>query len=65
MSATAANVYIALQNNDDTRPIIDALTEANPHAVVSQLACVLGGRATQLHGFCQAEQLTIFGGDRW
>lgn len=41
MSATAANVYIARQNNDDTRPIIDAITEANPHAVVSQFPAMV------------------------
>ncbi|KWR85120.1 MmoB/DmpM family protein [Cupriavidus sp. IDO] len=34
-------VYIALQNNDDTRPIIDAIAEANPHAVVSQFPAMV------------------------
>ena len=41
MTTQAASVYIALQSNDDTRPIIDAITEANPHAVVSQFPAMV------------------------
>ncbi|AOY96759.1 monooxygenase [Cupriavidus sp. USMAA2-4] len=37
----SANVYIALQNNDDTRPIIEAIAEANPLAVVSQFPAMV------------------------
>jgi len=37
----SANVYIALQNNDDTRPIIDAIAEANPQAVVTQFPAMV------------------------
>jgi len=39
--STEAAVYIALQSNDDTRPIIEAITEANPHAVVSQFPAMV------------------------
>lgn len=31
-----STVFIALQANEDTRPIIDAITADNPHAVVNQ-----------------------------
>lgn len=41
MTTQPANVYIALQDNDDTRPIIDAIAEANPHAVVSQFPAMV------------------------
>ena len=37
----SANVYIALQNNDDTRPIIEAIAAANPLAVVSQFPAMV------------------------
>jgi len=40
-TADVSNVYIALQSNDDTRPIIDAITEANPHAVVSRFPAMV------------------------
>jgi len=31
----ADKVFIALQNNEDARPIIEAIAEDNPHAVVN------------------------------
>lgn len=31
-----STVFIALQANEDTRPIIEAITADNPHAVVNQ-----------------------------
>ncbi|MFG1429726.1 MmoB/DmpM family protein [Xanthobacter sp. V2C-8] len=31
-----STVFIALQANEDTRPIIDAIADDNPHAVVNR-----------------------------
>jgi phenol hydroxylase P2 protein len=31
----ASNVFIAFQTNDDSRPVIEAIEEDNPHAVVN------------------------------
>lgn len=31
-----STVFIALQTNDDTRPIIEAIAADNPHAVVNE-----------------------------
>ncbi len=31
-----SNVFIALQTNEDTRPIIEAIVQDNPHAVVNE-----------------------------
>lgn len=32
---TQSNVFLALQTNDETRPIIEAIARDNPHAVVN------------------------------
>jgi phenol/toluene 2-monooxygenase (NADH) P2/A2 len=34
MSAVQSTVFIALQANDDTRPIVEAITKDNPQATV-------------------------------
>ena len=31
-----SNVFIALQTNEDTRQIIEAIVQDNPHAVVNE-----------------------------
>ena len=31
----ASSVFIAFQTNDDSRPVIEAIAEDNPHAVVN------------------------------
>ena len=33
---TQSNVFLALQTNDETRPIIEAIARDNPHAVVNE-----------------------------
>lgn len=34
-------VFIALQNNDDARPLIEAILEDNPHAELNELPAML------------------------
>lgn len=34
-------VYLALQNNEDARPIIEAIEEDNPHAVISHFPAMV------------------------
>jgi phenol/toluene 2-monooxygenase (NADH) P2/A2 len=36
MSQVKSTVFLALQTNDETRPIIEAIVLDNPHAVVSR-----------------------------
>lgn len=35
------NVFIAFQTNDDSRPIIEAIAEDNPHAVVNAMPAMV------------------------
>jgi phenol/toluene 2-monooxygenase (NADH) P2/A2 len=37
----ADNVFIALQTNDDSRPIIEAIVEDNPHAVLHAMPAMV------------------------
>ncbi|MBN8283646.1 MmoB/DmpM family protein [Zoogloea sp.] len=41
MSTIQSTVFMALQTNDDTRPIIEALQRDNPHAVVNRLPAMV------------------------
>lgn len=41
MNATQSTVFMALQTNDDTRPIIEALQRDNPDAVVHRLPAMV------------------------
>mgnify|MGYP001820554949 CR=1 FL=1 len=34
-------VYLALQNNEDARPIIEAIEEDNPHAVINHFPAMV------------------------
>jgi len=36
MSTVRSTVFLALQTNDETRPIIEAIERDNPHAVVNR-----------------------------
>lgn len=36
-----STVFIALQSNDETRPIIEALQQDNPHATVNRLPAMV------------------------
>ena len=36
MSNVQSTVFLALQDNEDTRPIIEAIERDNPHAVVNR-----------------------------
>jgi phenol hydroxylase P2 protein len=36
MSSVRSTVFLALQTNDETRPIIEAIERDNPHAVVNR-----------------------------
>lgn len=37
----ADNVFIAFQTNDDSRPIIEAIAEDNPHAIVNAMPAMV------------------------
>ncbi|MBS0348630.1 MAG: MmoB/DmpM family protein [Proteobacteria bacterium] len=41
MSSIQSTVFMALQTNDDTRPIIEALQRDNPDAVVHRLPAMV------------------------
>ena len=41
MSNVKSTVFLALQTNDDTRPIIEAIELDNPHAVVSRMPAMV------------------------
>jgi len=41
MSAIQSTVFLALQTNDDTRPIIEAIEQDNPHATVNYLPAMV------------------------
>jgi phenol/toluene 2-monooxygenase (NADH) P2/A2 len=41
MSTVKSNVFLALQTNEDTRPIIEAIERDNPHAVVSRFPAMV------------------------
>lgn len=41
MSKVQSTVFIALQTNDDTRPIIEAIERDNPHAVVNRMPAMV------------------------
>jgi phenol/toluene 2-monooxygenase (NADH) P2/A2 len=41
MSTVKSNVFLALQTNDDTRPIIEAIERDNPHAVVNRFPAMV------------------------
>jgi len=41
MSAVQSTVFLALQTNDDTRPIIEAIEQDNPHATVNYLPAMV------------------------
>jgi phenol/toluene 2-monooxygenase (NADH) P2/A2 len=41
MSTAKSNVFLALQTNEDTRPIIEAIERDNPHAVVSRFPAMV------------------------
>jgi len=41
MSDTQSNVFLALQTNDETRPIIEAIEADNPHAVVHRFPAMV------------------------
>lgn len=36
MSTVQSTVFLALQTNDETRPIIEAIERDNPHAIVNR-----------------------------
>lgn len=41
MSKVKSNVFLALQTNEDTRPIIEAIERDNPHAVVNRFPAMV------------------------
>ena len=41
MAKTPSNVFLALQANDDTRPIIEALELDNPKAIVNRFPAMV------------------------
>jgi phenol/toluene 2-monooxygenase (NADH) P2/A2 len=41
MSKVKSNVFLALQTNEDTRPIIEAIERDNPDAVVSRFPAMV------------------------
>ena len=41
MSQVKSTVFLALQTNDDTRPIIEAIERDNPHAVVNRFPAMV------------------------
>jgi phenol/toluene 2-monooxygenase (NADH) P2/A2 len=41
MSTVKSNVFLALQTNEDTRPIIEAIERDNPHAVVTRFPAMV------------------------
>lgn len=41
MSTVQSTVFMALQTNDDTRPVIEALQRDNPDAVVNHLPAMV------------------------
>lgn len=41
MSNVQSKVFLALQTNDDTRPLIEAIELDNPHAVVSRFPAMV------------------------
>ena len=41
MSAVQSTVFLALQANEDTRPIVEAITRDNPNAVVHRMPAMV------------------------
>jgi len=41
VSQVKSTVFLALQTNDDTRPIIEAIERDNPHAVVNRFPAMV------------------------
>jgi phenol hydroxylase P2 protein len=41
MSKVQSTVFLALQTNDETRPIIEAIAIDNPHAVVNRMPAMV------------------------
>ena len=41
MSKVQSTVFLALQTNDETRPIIEAIEADNPHAVVNRMPAMV------------------------
>lgn len=41
MSKVQSTVFMALQTNEDTRPIIEAIERDNPHAIVNRMPAMV------------------------